>query len=86
MEELFTYDGDSADSPNPLHCSDQDMPMADPSDQSAYNYLDAAGNRMSGWELLFNSDQMSGADYQEQDLGSPIQWDSDPGNSDVALN
>lgn len=79
MEEIFTYDGDTAYSPNPLQSSDQDMLMADPSHQSAYNHFDMAGNPMSDLELLF-------ADYQVQVLGSPIQWDSDPGNSDVALS
>jgi hypothetical protein len=86
MEELLAYDGDAAYSPKPLYSSDQAMLMADPNDQSAYSHFDTAGNPMTGWDLLFNPDQMPVTDYQEQDLGSPIQWDSDLGNSDVALD
>jgi len=86
MEDLLIYGWDAAYSPNLLHVNDQDMLMADPSNESVYNHFDATGNPLSVWELPFNSTQTSVADYHEQVLGSPILWDSDPGNSDVALS
>jgi hypothetical protein len=86
MEELVTYDNDTAYSLEPFHSSDQDIPMADPRKGSTFHQFETTENALSDWELLFNADQLSVADNQLQVLGSPIYWDNDPGTSDVALD
>jgi hypothetical protein len=86
MKELVNCDEDIAYSPTPLYTNDQDLPIADSRNESAYHELGTPDNAVTDWELLFNSDPMSNVDYQEQVLGSPIYWGEDPGASDVALD
>jgi hypothetical protein len=85
MRDLSEYGRETASSPKTLHSRD-DMPLAGSMDQPTYNTFDTVDDRPTDWELLFNSDQLTTAGYQQTDLGSPIQGGSDPGDSDVALN
>jgi hypothetical protein len=86
MKDLSGYGEEPASSPETLHSRDEYMPRASSIDQPPYNTFDTAYGQLTDWEVLFDSSQMTAADYQQPDLGSPIQWGSDPGNSDVALN
>jgi hypothetical protein len=88
MEDCWPSDRTSAGSSPPrtrssLGCNDAGM-----EDMSTHggDTIDMAGDLLIDWEQLFNSDQMTVADYQNQDLGNPTYWGSDLGNSDDALH
>lgn len=85
MDNLSAYIGDSVPQLEAYYSDGQDSTVSLSSEQSALNSLDMSDDPIE-WNFFIDSGQMVDAEHEEKDLRSPISWDSDPGNSDGALN